>query len=196
MIRRDVVVQATGAVGVLRRLVPEDDLTREEHEAIRQLLVIAFPENAEAFSRVSYLGARPEYRLWLEGQSGEIFAHLDFERRAISVGGEEKTVAGVGEVAVRPKLQGRGLGRLLMRELEQVLRQEVPSPFGLLYCLDEVADFYERVGWRRLYQPSVSYDPVTGERYEEVENTFLLPALASPECWPQEGVIDILGEGW
>ncbi len=179
-----------------RRLVREDDLTEGEHRAIRELLVSSFPENATAFSATSYLGARPEYRLWLEDTQGEILAHLDFERRLVGVGADEVLVAGIGEVAVRPDLQGRGLGRALMQELRRVLAVDTPAQFGLLYCLEEVAGFYARTGWHRVYQPTRSADPHSGEVYEEIETTFVLPGTEPLERWPGVGTIDLRGEGW
>lgn len=178
------------------RLVTEEDLTEDDHRSIRGLLVAAFPRTAEVFASVSYLGARPEYRLWLESHDGEMLAHLDFERRVIDAGGVEVRVAGVGEVSVWPGAQGRGVGRLLMAELERVLRTEAPAAFGLLFCLEPLVGFYARAGWYRVDQPLRVIDPKTGEATEPTWPTMILPALESLERWPHEGPVDLRGMPW
>ncbi|MGI8855483.1 MAG: GNAT family N-acetyltransferase [Thermomicrobiales bacterium] len=179
-----------------RRLVKEDALADADHDAIKRLLIAAFPQTAEIFAVASYWGARPEYRLWLEGDDGEMVAHLDFERRVIRVGGREIVVAGVGEVATHPDWQQKGLGRRLMREFHTILCTEIPVPFGFLNCLEAVAGFYTSVGWRRMPQSTRERDRITGAWAEHTLPAMVLPAVAPIDAWPCEGLIDLCGAPW
>lgn len=178
------------------RLVREDALTGANHDAIKRLLVAAFPQTAAVFSVASYWGAQPEYRLWLEDDDGTMVAHLDFERRVIDVGGREVLVAGVGEVATHPDWQRKGLGRRLMAAFRTVLCTELPVPFGFLNCSEAVAGFYTSVGWHRMPQSTRERDRVTGTWTEHTLPSMVLPAMAPIEAWPREGSIDLRGVPW
>ncbi len=177
------------------RLVAETDLTDADEGRIRALLVAAFPQYVEIFTAVSWYAARPDHRLWLEDAEGRMAAHLDFEQRVIGGGDTDVFVAGVGEVATHPDWQGRGVGRLLMAELQRVLRDELPVSFGYLNCREAVAGFYESVGWHRVKQPVRSLDPATHEWRVETDPTMVLPARETVECFPQ-GLIDLRGMWW
>ena len=184
------------AGGHLRvRLLREEELSSRDHHRISSLLVEAFPHAAQLFSRQSWRGPRPDRRLLLEGGDGELLAHLDYVIQPIQVADATVEVAGVGEVAVRQGARGRGLGTRLMQELKAALHRE-PVDFGLLYCLESVAGFYERVGWTRVHQPSRFISPETGQWMEASYPTFILPVRAPLEAWPREGVIDLGGMIW
>ncbi len=184
------------AGGLHTRLLREDELTLQDHHKISSLLVEAFPHAAELFSAQSWRGPRPDCRLLLESQDGELLAHLDYVVRHIKVGDSVLEVAGVGEVAVRQRVRRQGLGMRLMRELENAVRYHTPVDFGLLYCLETVAGFYERAGWIRVHQPSRFISPETGEWLEASYPTFILPVRAKLEAWPRRGTIDLGGMIW
>ncbi len=64
-------------------------------------------------------------------------------------------VAKIERVAVRPSHRGRGLGRRLMREVENLAR-EGGMDEAVLYAQTRVADFYANLGYTR-----------TGDEFEE-----------------------------
>jgi predicted N-acetyltransferase YhbS len=177
------------------RLVPEAELTEDDHARIRGLLVAAFPEYAELFAVDSWWGARPEYRLWLEEADRSLLAHLEFERRTVLVGDQEVPIAGTGEVAVHPTRQGQGLGCRLMHELRRILRTEVPASFGFLGCRDEVVDFYEHTGWVRIDRPTRYLRPNDTAWVTDLGPNLILPALAPADAWP-DGDVDLRGMPW
>lgn len=99
-----------------------------------------------------------------------IQADLDRERSRIVIterGGELLACAHVmeedgtgyfGMFAVRPNLQGAGVGKLVMLETERVVRDEWSLPamrMTVIDVRDELIAFYERRGYRRtgIYKP-------------------------------------------
>lgn len=182
--------------GLRLRFVAEAKLNADDHAAISALLVAAFPEHADTFRAASWYGGRPDHRLWLQDSDDALVAHLDFERRLISVGDREVLVAGVGEVATHPHQQGRGLGQRLLAELRRVLTAETPVAFGYLGCREEVVGYYERVGWHRIDQKSREIDPGSGEWTVSEGPALILPATAPLSAWPREGTIDLRGMWW
>jgi GNAT superfamily N-acetyltransferase len=177
------------------QLLEENHLCIKNHEAIQKLLVSAFPQYKEIFSYASYWGARPSHRLWIEMQNGEIISHLDFEIRQINVGAESILIAGIGEVATHPKFHKRGLGRLLMSELNKALRTTTPVDFGYLQCRQAVLGFYTQVGWYIVNNKVQYIDPDTDKLTLGDSNSLILPACCSIDKWPT-GLIDLQGMPW
>lgn len=140
--------------------------------------------------------ARLDHRLWIEDSSGDIAAHLNFERRLIGVGDHDVLVAGVGGVATKPGRQGRGLGRWLTAGLRRILTTEVPVEFGYLGCREEVVGFYERVGWHRIYRKVREVDPGSRKWTLSEDPTLIMPAAAQLSAWPEEGAINLRGMWW
>jgi nodulation protein A len=180
--------------GIDVRLVAEADLTPEDDLAIRELLMASFPRDREQFERRSWWGSPPDHRLLLS-VDGRLVGHLDIERRVIEVGSTDVLVAGIGEVAVHPDVQRRGLGRRLIEELLRTLLTEVPVSFGYLTTGPADAAFYTAVGLTRI-DATVRYrDPDTGA-WEVIDPlSFVLPAGAPLSAWPP-GPIDLRGTPW
>ena len=178
------------------RLVAEKDLSGVDRTQLAQLLMAAFPQYTAMFRDTAWASAPPDYRLWLEASTGEIVAHLGFGHRAITIGDRPFTLVGVGGIATAPPYQGQGAGRQLMAELQRVLRTEVPALFGYLNCGPGVVDFYRSVGWHEIHQTSRFIDIYSHEWSEDGGPTLILPAQATLEQWPSEGLIDLRGMAW
>jgi nodulation protein A len=169
----------------------EGELGPDEHSRIASMLRAAFPDAASAFSgRRSWSGARPELRVLAHDRAG-VAAHAGVLRRFIQVvdGGRavEQVVAVVGLVAVRPDLQGSGIGKQLGSHLADSLH-ELAVPFGLLGCSEKVAGYYRAVGWhhlpptRSVYCPLDIHDP--SRVVEDSEGWMVLPVTEPLARWP------------
>jgi nodulation protein A len=178
------------------RFIDENALTPEQDSAIRALLVESFPaEDADFFRASSFWGPRPTHRLWLEDADSALVAHLDLEIRTIQAGEDEVIVAGVGEVATKPDLQGQGLGRRLMAELLSRLSDPLQVDFGMLQCGNQVAGFYRATGWSRIDAPVRAIHPVSQQWETVTNNVMIAPGLCSIADWP-EGAVDLRGLLW
>jgi aminoglycoside 2'-N-acetyltransferase I len=144
----------------------------------------------EQFSETSWVWAHLPVRV-LARVDGEIVGHLGMLRRDIAVGGEPVTIAGVGSVMVRPKWRKRGVAQALLERAARHMREALRVDFGLLVCRDEVAQVYERAGWRIVAGPTCFEQPTGRATYQRL--TMMLPLGAA--TWP-DGEIDLRGLPW
>lgn len=155
------------------------------------MLRAAFPAYVNSFpGRRSWSGARPELRVVAHDRAG-VAAHAGVLRRFIQVvDGDravEQLVALVGLVAVRPDLQGSGIGKQLGSRVADSLH-DLAVPFGLLGCRDEVTGYYRSVGWhplpptRSVYCPLDIHDP--SRVVETSEGWMVLPVAEPLAQWP------------
>jgi aminoglycoside 2'-N-acetyltransferase I len=177
------------------KLIAEEDLTPDHHQRISHLLVKAFPNDVEIFSQASYCYSRPEYRLLIEDEDGVLIAHLDLERRLISVNGEGVYIAGIGEVATHPEYLRQGFGSKLMNELTAILTDDLPVDFGFLQCSDENALFYGQVGWHRIHQPLHVFYKGEFITFDDGD-MMILPIRKTIDEWQSEGIVDVKGQSW
>jgi GNAT superfamily N-acetyltransferase len=178
------------------RLVAENDLTPTEREKIRALLIAAFPKYANLWTAADSWGGPLEYRLLLRDRTGRLIGHLGLARRMIDVGGDYHLIAGIGTVAILPDMQGQGSGKYLLRELETILRDEIPVEFGFLQCRDAVIAFYEKAGFSRIPQSVRSFNPNQRRWQTDDVAAMILPAMAEAGSWPTDGIVDLMGMPW
>lgn len=95
-------------------VLPESALTEALDGDIGALMEAAFGVGA-GYRGQSFHKMRHHLRL-LAWQDGRLVGHVALQLRAIRMGGRALDIAGVGEVAVHPDRQGRGIGSALMRE--------------------------------------------------------------------------------
>lgn len=75
-------------------------------------------------------------------------AHVGMLRHTVTVGDRSVRVCGVGGVVTALGAQGRGYAGRAMRYAQALMCDEWAVDFGLLFCLDRLIPFYERLGWR------------------------------------------------
>jgi nodulation protein A len=176
--------------------LPEGNLSASVEAEIRELLVTAFPEFADFFSRSSYRGSVPEYRLLGRTANGQLVAHLEFGCRQALVGAEPVSIVGIGAVAVHPRAQGRGIGTRMFGALSRYAIQERLADFGFLECREAVAGFYERVGFNRVQQTCTSLDHESLE-WETYDGPVMVLPLTKPMAvWPTAGDVNLRGMSW
>jgi GNAT superfamily N-acetyltransferase len=185
---------STGKVDWLA--LAEGNLSPALEAEIRDLLVTAFPEFADFFSRSSYRGSVPEYRLLGRTATGELVAHLEFGCRQALVGAEPVNIVGIGAVAVHPRAQGRGIGKRMFGTLSQYAIRARLGDFGFLECRESVAGFYERVGFNRVRQACTSLDHESLE-WETYDGPVMVMPLTKPmAAWPAAGDVNLRGKSW
>lgn len=133
----------------LRRL-STGDLTVDEIEAIRGLLVAAFwADEDERFTDEDWHHAVGGVHVVLD-VDGVIVSHASVVERELRVAGRALRTGYVEAVATSPERQGRGYGSAVMRDVTALIAED----FELGALGTGVHGFYERLGWRTWLGPS------------------------------------------
>ena len=64
--------------------------------------------------------------------------------------GQPVLIGGIGGVMTIPAAQRRGHAAILIQHATNFLRDEWKVDFGLLFCIDRMRGYYERLGWRKV----------------------------------------------
>jgi predicted N-acetyltransferase YhbS len=128
-------------------VIPETEMSETLDRAIRDLLCRCFPEDAAAFAK-----SRAWHESWphftvLAREDASLLGHVGIVRRLIRCGAEEVIVAGVQNLCVIPQRRGAGVSQALLQAALAEAKQQA-MPFGLLFCIPELAAFYRSTGWR------------------------------------------------
>ncbi len=133
----------------------------------------------------------PHYRIYaLLGDTGTPLAVAEVslewlapsEKRMLSsLVGLAGRVARIVRIAVRPGLQGRGLGSRLLRCIESSLEHRGAEYIGAVYSRSEVTRFWLRNGYRVAYI-SPRFNRATGEKNIAVLKSVVGPAVAVAEA--------------
>lgn len=141
--------------------------------------------------RAAALKRRPAQWHVVVRRAGVPVAHAGVVRQVGTVGGEPVAFGGVGGVITPPAWRGRGFAAAAMAAAAGVCREQAGAAFGLLFCFEEVAPFYARLGWQRVEAPVVVDQPAG-----KVAPPFVTMALPlRGRAWPA-GAVDVGGFPW
>lgn len=140
------------------RVVTSTALSPSTRQSIRHLMDAAFDGE---FSDDDFAHALGGWHALVE-DGDTVVAHASAVPRVMVVDGVEFESGYVEAVAVRPALQGTGLGTLAMRAITDAVREH----FALGVLSTGERHFYERLGWERWRGPAFVRHP--GGRLERV----------------------------
>lgn len=112
-------------------------------------------------------------------------------RRVVTVGEDVVVVGGISGVTTLPEHRHRGYATRLVKSAQEFMREELPTDFGLLICNEMHRAFYERLGWKNVYGPTVYSQPGGSETCKGL--TMVLEFGRA--VWPT-GPIDLCGFPW
>ena len=152
---------------------PTDALTVAQISAIRALLWAAFGDGEDAMTEDDWQHSIGGAHFMLE-LDGEIVAHASVVERELEIEGSALRTGYVEAVATAGPHQGKGLGSLLMREVNGYIRDS----FELGALGTGRHNFYERLGWLT-WKGHSSVRGSEGTRRTPDEDGFIL-VLATP----------------
>lgn len=154
------------------RLLTTAGVLAAELAASRRLMDAAFDD----FTDDDWAHALGGWHAFI-GQGDDVVAHASVVPRLIVVGGREFSAGYAEAVAVRPDLQGTGLGSRVMTAMNEVLR----ARFELGVLSTGEWHFYERLGWERWQGPAFvrGRDGVLTRTEDEDEGVMVLRVAAS-----------------
>ena len=115
---------------------------------------------------------------------GSPATHVGLLRHTVTVGERPVKVCGVGGVVTAIDSHGKGYATHAMRYAQDLMRREWAVDFGLLFCLERLVPFYERLGWRRVNE-DVRIEHTSGQINSPMV-VMILPCKAKK--WPAGSV--------
>ena len=125
-------------------------------EEIRQTQALSDEEKTQLFGwgdnifgvESLKLNWRPKDLHFLFYSDGRPISHVGIVKHVVSVNGKPVTVGGVAGVVTVPAEQKKGCARRLMEHAMRFFEREWKVDAGLLFCLPQLAAYYERLGWQ------------------------------------------------
>jgi predicted N-acetyltransferase YhbS len=169
-------------------LIPEHLLTNADDCAIASLLARCFRTD---FGGRSYFQTRHSWRHVVR-RDDAIVAHLAVQLRAVRLGDDLLTIAGIADVATDPDHRGQGHAAALLHAAIEAARQS-PADFVLLFG---TAKLYPAAGFRPIANP-LTYIDLTGARtgmlhHAKVDEHLQVLALTD-RTWDGTKPLDLLG---
>lgn len=169
-------------------LIPEHLLTNTDEADIARLLARCFTTD---FGGRSYFQTRQSWRHVIR-RDDAIIAHLAVQLRAVRLGDDLLTIAGIADVATDPDHRGQGHAAGLLAAAVEVARRS-PAEFVLLFG---TAQLYAAAGFRPIANP-MTYLDLTGARTgllrgAEVSEHLQVLALTG-RAWDGTKPLDLLG---
>jgi aminoglycoside 2'-N-acetyltransferase I len=157
--------------------VPTDSLTAEATSAIRALLWTAFGDGEDAMTEDDWQHALGGVHFVAQAE-GEIVAYSSVAERELEVDGLSIRSGYVEAVATAVAFQGKGIGSLLMQEVNAYIREQ----FQLGALGTGRHSFYERLGWLT-WKGQTWVRTGDGPRRSPEEDGYILvlPTPTSPE---------------
>jgi aminoglycoside 2'-N-acetyltransferase I len=157
--------------------VPTDSLTAEATSAIRALLWTAFGDGEDAMTEDDWQHALGGVHFVAQAE-GEIVAYSSVAERELEVDGLSIRSGYVEAVATAVAFQGKGIGSLLMQEVNAYIRER----FQLGALGTGRHSFYERLGWLT-WKGQTWVRTGDGPRRSPEEDGYILvlPTPTSPE---------------
>lgn len=177
-------------------IVPRGDMTTADEASLRRLFDEEYLHEFGPWEPWQRYGYAPQDVRVLARSAGTIVGHAGWQRRSISVGDAEVTVAGVGGVLVSPNARGENIGRRLMKRVAESLLEAGDIEFGFLGCREQIVPFYLSCGWKRITasERSVGRDG-TLATHPPGPPLLVLPVGRDVGTWP-DGMIDLRGRAW
>jgi GNAT superfamily N-acetyltransferase len=90
-----------------------------------------------------------EVHFVLYAESGPV-SHAGVLKHSARANGRPVLIGGIGGVMTIPSAQRRGHAAMLVQHATNFLRDEWQVDFALLFCVDRMRAYYERLGWRKV----------------------------------------------
>jgi GNAT superfamily N-acetyltransferase len=152
-----------------------DDAIRQDDSRafeIRQVRELSAEESHDLFAwgenifgtdlNLTYRPKNGEEVRFVLYDAGHPVSHAAVLRHHARANGRPVLIGGIGGVVTNPAAHRRGHAARLVQHATTLLREEWKVDFALLFCIDRMKPYYERLAWRKL-ECEVLIDQPTGE---------------------------------
>jgi len=123
--------------------------------------------------------------------ASQLVSHVGVSGETVSVGQRVIHVGTIGGVVTIPSAQNKGYARTALQQAKSFMCDQLGVEFGMLFCLDRLVPFYQRLGWQRV-QDFVYIEQPTGKILSPL-NVMILPCQS--QIWPT-GTVDVQSLLW
>lgn len=169
-------------------VIPEHMLADAEEAAIARLLARCFTTD---FGGRSFFQTRHSWRHVVR-QDDAIIAHLAVQMRAVRLGDDLLTIAGIADVATDPDHRGKRHAAVLLQAAIDLARRS-PATFVLLFG---TARLYPAAGFRAIFNPLTYIDLAgarTGSLHSFKPEDHLQVLALTDRNWDENLPLDLLG---
>ena len=128
-----------------------DQLSAEEAERARVRL---FGWSQDIFGtaplKLTYRPKDPRDRRFILYAQNIPVSHVAVIAHHARANGKEVLIGGIGGVVTVPDARNQGYAATLVRHATAFLRDEWNADFALLFCIDRMVGYYERLGWGKV----------------------------------------------
>jgi hypothetical protein len=117
---------------------------------------------------------------------GRPVCHAGIFKHVVNAGGGRICIGGIGGLITISKVRKHGHARELLEYAQRMMCDELGVCFGMLFCIEALVPFYERIGWRVL-EEKVFVDQPAGKT-EMPLTTMVWPCRR--QDWPP-GSVDV-----
>lgn len=142
-------------------IVWDRDLTKKQLVGIKELFDNEYAALYGAWNQTQPYGYSPAELHVLAIKDGQVVGNIGMQRRQISVGNQEVTIAGTGGMLISPSYRKYGLGRKLLSALQEASRTIAPVDYGyldvekMLYLFMKSVVIQELLQLNDLYQTTI-----------------------------------------
>lgn len=168
--------------------IPEHLLTNTDEAAIAALLARCFTTD---FGGRSFFQTRHTWR-HVRRHDGQVIAHLAVQLRAVRLGEDLTTIAGIADVATDPDHRGQGHAATLLQTAISTAQQS-PARHVLLFG---TAQLYPAAGFRPIQNPMTYIDLMnarSGALHRDRPEEHLQVLDLSGMPWDESKPLDLLG---
>jgi GNAT superfamily N-acetyltransferase len=135
----------------MTRIRLADQLSAEEAERARmQLFGWSQDIFGTAHLKLTYRPKDPRDRRFILYAQNSPVSHVAVIAHNARANGKDVLIGGIGGVVTVPSVRNQGYAAKLVSHATAFLRDEWNADFALLFCIDRMVAYYERLGWRKV----------------------------------------------
>lgn len=156
-------------------------LSNSATREIKEFIVSCFPENSNLLKSV-YTNSGLSKCVVVKDEKKRIIAHSSLIDRNVSYNNKNYLVAGVGNICVSSEIRKRGIGTMVMKKTNEIIKQG-NYDLGMLFSHPKLHNFYTKTGWIKKKRGKVYY--YKNGKKEHERTTYIYPAkISDTELYP------------
>ena len=136
--------------------------------------------------------SKPDWSVVMTNGEAKVICFLNIVEREAIFDGVKVKIAGINHLITTKSFRGKGHGKAVMEETHRFVFNKLKVKFALLLCGDDVAKFYEKLGWKKFKGQLVYNQPSLEEKVVWKQNVFIYTQSENRDY----RLIDLCGLPW